>query len=246
MIQSKWPKTLPPLTPEEVEINNEFMRYWHEVLPQKYSVADKFCHRYPVRHSPSSVVRTLEVGAGIGEHLAYETLTTEQQKNYVALETRQNMAEQMRRRFPRIRTLLGDCQKRLEFPDGYFDRIIAINILEHLPNLPAALREMHRLCDKEAGTFLAVIPCEGGFAYGLAREISAKRIFEKRFKRPYSVFIDQEHINVPEEILAELDPFFEVADRTFFPIPLPFEFCNLFIGLTLRPRRQIKGTSPVC
>ena len=117
---------------------------------------------------------------------------------------------------------------------------MAINVLEHLPNLPAAVREMHRLCNKDTGSFTIVIPCEGGLAYAIAREISAKRIFQKKYKRPYDIFIKREHINLAKEILGELDPWFEIAHSTYFPIPLPFEFCNLFIGAVLKPRRAPK------
>jgi SAM-dependent methyltransferase len=123
----------------------------------------------------------------------------------------------------------------LDFPDGHFDRIIAINVLEHLPNLPRAVDEMHRLCDKKTGFLSVIIPCEGGLAYGIARRISAQRIYEKRYKIPYVNFIGREHINVPWEIYEELNKKFRIESRTFFPFPIPLEFCNLFIGLTLRP-----------
>jgi SAM-dependent methyltransferase len=150
------------------------------------------------------------------------------------------MADQLQQHCPKIQTHVGDCQERLDFADGFFDRIIAIHVLEHLPNLPAALREMHRLCNKKTGTFSMVIPCEGSLAYSFARQISAKRLFQKRYKRPYHIFIGREHINLPWEIMAELKPYFEITQRTYFPIPLPFEFCNLFIGATFRPRTSIK------
>jgi SAM-dependent methyltransferase len=233
---AKWPKVLPPLSPEQKRINDEFMEYWHEVLPNSYSIADQFNHKYAVQHAPENFQRTLEVGAGLGEHINYEKLTPDQQRNYVALDARENMIDRLKERFPQVRGYLGDCQTRLDFVDGYFDRIIAINVLEHLPDLPRAVDEMHRLCDKKIGVFSVVIPCEGGLAYGLARRISAQRIFEKRYKVPYKLFIGREHINVPEEIYEELDRHFQIVHRTFFPIPVPFEFCNLFIGLTLRPK----------
>jgi len=232
----KWPKVLPPLSPEQKRINDDFMEYWHEVLPHSYSMADRFCHNYPVEHAQKDFRRTLEIGAGIGEHLLYEKLTTEQEQNYVALDFRQNMIDRLRERFPKIQARCGDCQGRLDFPDDSFDRIIAINVLEHLPDLPRALEEMYRLCDKKTGVLSAIIPCEGGLAYGLARRISAQRIFEKRYKVPYKLFIGREHINVPGEIYEELDRRFEIVRRTFFPFPVPLEFCNLFIGLTLRPK----------
>jgi len=96
---------------------------------------------------------------------------------------------------------------------------------------------MHRLCDPDRGVFQIVIPCEGSLAYTLARRISAQRIFEKRYKQPYHWFISREHINVPREILEVLSEYFTVTTRKFFPIPVPFEFCNLVIGLTLTPKR---------
>jgi ubiquinone/menaquinone biosynthesis C-methylase UbiE len=233
---AKWPKKLPELTPEQKRISDDFMRYWHEVLPRRYGVIDDFNHRYPVRHAPQSFRRTLEIGAGIGEHLEYEMLSDEQWTNYHALELRENMAEQIRTRFPRVRVVVGDCQTRLEFPDGYFDRILAIHVLEHLPNLPAAVAEMHRLCDSRKGVFSVVIPCEGSLAYSLARRISAQRIFERRYKQSYRWFIEREHINRPDEIINVLQTRFDVVHRAFFPLPIPLIATNLCIGLTLRPK----------
>jgi ubiquinone/menaquinone biosynthesis C-methylase UbiE len=158
------------------------------------------------------------------------------------LELRENMSRQISERFPKVRAISGDCQQPLNFPDGYFDRILAIHVLEHLPDLPSTVREMHRLCDSEQGIFSVVLPCEGGMAYSLARRISAQRIFEKRYAQSYRWFIEREHINLPGEILEELERYFHITHRSFFPLPLPFVFCNLCIGLTLRPRNTDKAT----
>ena len=74
-------------------------------------------------------------------------------------------------------------------------------------------------------------------AYGLARKISAERVWNRHFDVPYSEFYKREHINVPHEILAELDPYFTIEARSFFPLPfLPFTFSNLVIGFSLKPR----------
>lgn len=236
MGKTVWPKTFPPLTPEQERIRDDFVKHWHEVLPRRFGVMDRFNHSYPVRKSPPGFLRTLEIGAGIGEHLEYEKLTDEQHREYCALELRENMSEEIRRRFPGVQTITGDCQARLPFPAGHFDRILAIHVLEHLPNLPAAVREMYRVCDKQRGVFLIVIPCEGSLAYTLARRVSAQRIFEKRYRQPYRWFIEREHVNLPHEIFGELNPYFEVVERTFFPIPIPLLACNLVVGATLRPR----------
>jgi len=235
---SKWPKTFAPLTEEQKRISDDFMKHWHEVLPRRFGRIEKFNHGYPVRHAPPSFRRTLEIGAGLGEHLEHETLTAEQSKNYYAVELRPNMTAALQARFPDIRAITGDCQQRLDFPDDYFDRLLAVHVLEHLPNLPAAIHEMHRLCEKPGGTFSVVIPCEGSLAYTLARRVSAQRIFEKRYQQSYRWFIEREHVNKPAEILEELAPYFTVEHRSFYPLPIPLAACNLVIGLTLRPKAQ--------
>lgn len=232
----KWPKVVPPLTAEERRINDDFMKHWLQVLPKRYPVVEIFNQGYAVRHAPRGFVRTLEIGAGLGGHLSYERLTDVQRANYHALELRQNMADELRRLHPGINTVVGDCQQRLDFPAGFFDRILAIHVLEHLPDLPAAVREMRRLCDPVRGVFSVVIPTEGSPAYTLCRRLSAQRIFEKRYPgHAYESFIRREHLNRPAEILAELAPHFRVERRAFFPLRVPIVALNLCIGLTLRP-----------
>ncbi len=241
----KWPKILPPLTPEQARINDEFMRLWHEVLPRRFGIVERFNHNFPVRHSPRGFRSTLEIGAGLGEHLNHEKLSAEQEKNYYALELRENMAEKIRAQFPRIRTIVGDCQARLDFADGSFDRILAIHVLEHLPNLPACIRECHRLVRPE-GRLIIVIPTEGSPAYGLARKLSAERVYKKRWGGDYSWIPKREHINLAPEIIGELEPYFSIEKKRCFPLPfLPFVFCNLCIGLVLKPRpAPATGNSP--
>jgi SAM-dependent methyltransferase len=232
----KWPKVLPPLTTAQQQRSDEFMKLWHEVLPRRYGLVERFNHNFPVKHSPAGFTTTLEFGAGLGEHLHYERLTPEQERNYHCNEYRENMAAEIRRRFPRVQTVVGDCQQRLGFTDGFFDRVIAVHVLEHLPNLPAAIREAHRLLHPDRGRFLVVIPTEGSPAYSLARRISAQRVWNRRFGGGYEEFYQREHINLPHEILAELEPYFTIEARSFFPLGVPWVFCNLCIGLSLRPR----------
>jgi SAM-dependent methyltransferase len=125
----------------------------------------------------------------------------------------------------------------LQFPAGHFDRYIAVHVLEHLPNLPLCVSEAWRVLDKEHGQLLAVIPCEGGLAYSLARRISAQRLFERTYRMPYAPFIAREHVNRPAEILAELTRYFTLERRRFFPFPfVPLTSPNLCIGLAMRPR----------
>ncbi len=237
MQTAKWPKVLPPLTEEQKKLSDQFMKLWHEVLPQRFGIVETFNHNFPVKYTRPGFQTTLEIGAGLGEHLAYEKLTPEQERNYYCNEFRENMAAEIRRRFPKVNTVVGDCQQRMDFADGYFDRVLAVHVLEHLPNLPACIREVYRLMNKSRGQFLVLIPTEGSPAYSLARKISAERVYKKHIGGDYSWFYKREHINLVPEILAELDPYFTIEARTFFPLPfLPLVFCNLVIGLSLVPR----------
>ena len=34
MISTRWPKVIPPLTPEQQAISDDFMRHWHEGAAQ--------------------------------------------------------------------------------------------------------------------------------------------------------------------------------------------------------------------
>lgn len=243
---NKWPKILPALTAEQQRISDDFMKRWHEELAGRgrYGLIERFNHQFPVKCSQPGFRTTLELGAGLGEHLNYEKLTPEQEENYYANELRPNMAMEIRQRFPRVKTVVGDCQQPFDFPDGFFDRVIAVHVLEHLPNLPATIRESHRLLNQTRGRLLIVIPCEGSLAYTLARKISAERVYKQRYGGSYKWFYTREHINLPQEILAELDPYFTVETRSFFPLPfLPFVFANLVIGLSLVPRQINPGHS---
>jgi len=240
----RWPKALSPLTLEEKVIFDDFMEVWHKVLTgRSYGAVERFNHLFPVRNSRPGFRRTIEIGAGLGEHLRYERLSAEQERCYFAVELRENMAEQIRVRYPRISVIVGDCQSPLSFPDDHFDRYIAVHVLEHLPNLPACIAEAWRLLDKRRGQLLVVIPCDPGFLYSLARRVSAQRLFERRYRRPYLPFIAREHINQPQEIFAELRPYFAVERRRCFPLRfLPIQSVNLCIGVILSPRPRPRAS----
>jgi SAM-dependent methyltransferase len=207
------------------------MARWLEYLPQRGGFLERFNHGYPAR-AGADAQRTLEIGAGLGAHLEFEDV---ERQEYYAVELREELAESLSERFPAVTTLVADCQKRLPFADGFFDRVLAIHVLEHLPDLPAALEEVARVLAPD-GRFVAVIPCEGGAVYSLARHLTSQRLFEREFGRDYDWFIKYEHINLPWEITSECQKRFRVADSRYFPLRIPSVTVNLVIGLTMRPR----------
>lgn len=239
MKSTKWPKHFPPLTEEQNRIRDDFMAHWLSIIGKKYAAVEKFNHSYSASNSSADFTSTLEIGAGLGTHLNYERLSPKQEKNYVSLELRGELAGAIRTQYPRVQVITGNIQDRLPFPDGHFDRILAIHVLEHLYDLPAAVKEIHRLCNPERGELSVVIPCEGGLAYGLSRRISAKRIFEKRYRQPYKWFIEREHVSGPADILEVLSEHFGVSHSQFFPLRVPLFSLNLCVGLTFKPIRRV-------
>lgn len=229
----KWPKNIPELTPEEQKISDDFMNYWLTVLPNQYGIIEKFNHGFPASIQPPAGAKTLEVGAGRCTHIDWEP--NERQEDYYAIEFRHNIAEEARQNYPRINILEADCQKQLPFAEGYFARVLAIHVLEHLTDLPSTLNEVNRLLDPGNGKFIFVIPCLNSWAYKLAQKISAARIFRKRYNRDYSWFINREHINSPEEILPEVLKRFTIERISYFPSRLSFKHLNLCLGVVCSP-----------
>jgi len=221
-----WPKHVPELTEEQRQIQDDWMRYYHERLPDDHARVVRFNHRYAARSAGPG--RTLDIGAGLGEHLRYEDLSSQE---YHAVELREDMARAIRRDFPSVVTVVADCQQRLPYDDATFDRAIAVHVLEHLPNLPAALSEIRRLLRAD-GVLSVVIPCEGGLGYSLGRRVTTQRAFESRYKTSYKWHIESDHVNQAREIIGELHHQFDVTDSTYFPTHLPLVDLNLLIGLT--------------
>jgi ubiquinone/menaquinone biosynthesis C-methylase UbiE len=236
-MSGKFPKRIPELTKEQLAIKEDFYSFWLQKLRKSYGIVDYFNHNFVVRNSKKSFKTTLEIGAGIGEHLNYEKLSSIQKKNYYALDSSEVLLDQLSSEQNEINTVLGDCQKTFTFGDNYFDRVIAIHVLEHLNNLPETIKEVHRTI-KPDGQFLVVIPCEGGLAYSIAREISAKRHFKKRYKMSYDWHIKSEHLNYPNEITHEIKKKFYITKTSFFPLFLPLIFCNLCIGLICKKKND--------
>ena len=234
--RKNFPKVITEISEKDKIIFDDFMKVWHKELNTKkrFNLIENFNHNYSAKsHLLSNFkkkINTLELGCGIGTHLNYENL---QNQNYFVVDIRKNMLEVLKNKFNKISIIESDIQKKMNFNNEYFDRINAIHVLEHLPDLPACIDEVYRLLNND-GIFQVVIPCDPGIFYKICRNISAKRIFEKKYKRNYDDFIKREHINAPKEILGIINEKFQIIDQNFFPFKLPFININLCIGITCK------------
>lgn len=123
---NKWPKKIPKLTAKQIDIREDFVKHWLAVLPNKYNIIEKFNHGFPQNKGFFDNCKTLEIGAGLGEHIKYEPVN---KQSYVAMELRDELAKEIQFRYPDVKTIVGDCQEKIDADDGFFDRILAIHVL---------------------------------------------------------------------------------------------------------------------
>ena len=230
-MSDKWPKRLPPLSGEQERIHREFITYWLEVLPAKYGFVEAY-HRKFILENMVNRGRALEIGAGVGAQIPHLLAHSSE---YAAVEIEPDRVEAIRRRFPGVQVHLGDCQEPLGFPSGYFDEVFAIHILEHLPRLPDALAEIRRVL-KADGRLIAIIPCEGGLAYSLGRKLTTERIFKRKYKMDYGWLARSEHVNSPDEIVSELNAYFDILKAEYWPLGVKSINLNILIALVLKPK----------
>lgn len=210
------------------------MLLWHEQLPTRYSIIERFNHR-SVTGLPDrpATLKTLEIGAGIGGHLPFEDLSRQE---YHCLELREELCAILESLDGIASVCAANIENRTPFDDGSFDRVVAIHVLEHIRNLPSAIVEVGRILADD-GFFDVVLPCEGGLAYSLARQVSAKRFFEKTFGMSYDPIIANEHVNTLDDVVEELSHVFIVESARRFPLNVPIDTINLCVAFRLRKRR---------
>lgn len=98
-------------------------------------------------------VRVADVGCG---EQPFRAIITSGGGHYTGIDTRQNQQANV--------DLLADIIQ-IPLPDGSFDLILCTEVLEHVPNTPAAFAELTRLC-RTNGAIIITTP----FAYPLHEE----------------------------------------------------------------------------
>jgi ubiquinone/menaquinone biosynthesis C-methylase UbiE len=116
---------------------------------------------------------------------------------------------------PGAKLIQGDAY-HLPFANPSFDCVISVYVFEHLANLPQCLAEVKRVL-KPGGALLVGLPAEGGFAYDIARRMTSKRRYESKFNVDYLRLVQSEHCNTCQEVIDELDQWFNIDSVCYLP-----------------------------
>lgn len=172
---------------KEVPLQEYGERYF-----QNYNYADRplgrfsmywFARRYYAalvrRYAPGKGGKLLELGCGLGHLLGL----LQDDFACVGIDIADYSIEQLKRNAPQVEGLVMSAEDLSHFADREFDVVVALHLVEHLPDPAHTIREVDRILSS-GGLFLFATPNPG---YSL-----------RRFKNPQTDAIgkDPTHINV--------------------------------------------------
>jgi SAM-dependent methyltransferase len=183
-------------------------------------------HWWIARRTPPGP--TLEIGFGSGRHAA---LFAGRREDYYVSEYAERHLQS--RAWDAVRGRAVRCDaRRLAYRDSSFQTVISIYNLEHIRELDAVLREVHRVL-RPGGRLLAALPCEGGLLWNLGRELTTRRAFQRSYGINYDKVIAWEHVWDFLGVLSRIrrSSLFQVVQRKMFPFRLPTHQLNLIACL---------------
>ena len=174
--------------------------------------------------------RVLEIGFGAGRHSLF---FGGDRARYFACEYSTVHARSAEWQSMQGRCLRCDA-RALPFAAASVDTVISVYTLEHIEDLQAVLGEVSRVLTPQ-GQFLVGLPCEGGLAWNLGRELTTRRLFSKKYNVNYDKVIAFEHVRDVDGIVDEVhaSKFFRIAERSYLPFRVPSAHINLIMCLRL-------------
>jgi SAM-dependent methyltransferase len=227
MFWAKARKTYPNVSADDPdirtfkELSNEFQKDVYKGIAGAIQDAG---HRWIADRTRECDGRVLEIGFGAGRHTHFYSGDP---ANYFVSEYSSAHVDSEIWRAARGRSLRCDARE-LPFADATFQTAISVYNLEHITELSSVFLEVHRVL-KRGGRFLVALPCEGGFAWNLGRELTTRRFFQKKFGINYDKVIAYEHVWSFDEIVSQLreSGLFAFQTRRFFPMLVPSLNLNL-------------------
>ncbi len=223
-ILSRFPKKRPQLPEEYRAIYVEHYKRNREGASPASAMAQKlesWMHRKIAGDvaSNGAARRTLEVGAGNLNHLAYEP----ESQVYDIVEPFAELYENAP-----ARSRVSHVYRSLDEVSGQpFDRILSIATFEHLCDLPAVAAQCGRLL-APGGELRVAIPSEGTLLWGMGWRLTTGIEFRLRHGLDYGVLMKHEHVNSAAEIAEVLRFFFKSVEQNVLGISPALSFYQFF------------------
>lgn len=144
-------------------------------------------HKYVSRFTAQG--RILEIGFGLGRQALFfkgdpdDYYPTDINDKYINC-----------KQWGRFKNACVADATQLSFEDDFFDTVVSIYNLEHIQHIENVLNEIKRVL-KPDGRFIVALPCEGGLAWNIGRELTTRRHFIKSYQINYDKVIAFEHVH---------------------------------------------------
>lgn len=150
-------------------MDSQDRHHLHEAVPPQYyetgirtNIWQRFWHRgrlrllqRAIRRLPRRPSQILDLGCHSGWLTSY--LATWTGAAVTGLDFSESAIAYGRQHRPMLHLEVADITQPLAFPSSHFDLVTAFDVLEHLPGVPALLREVRRVL-RPGGVFLITIP----------------------------------------------------------------------------------------
>jgi SAM-dependent methyltransferase len=134
--------------------------------------------------------RTLELGAGSGQHLNYVKHGYDE---YYLTDLKKPEIDKKFKNNTRIRIMAVNAEN-IPFPEAYFDRIVVTCLLHHVDQPEVALKEINRVL-KEDGSATIFLPCDPGLLLRLIRSMTSAKRAKKLGFQGYDLLNARDHRN---------------------------------------------------
>ncbi len=200
------------------DIDSKKIRLWSIFHHSGHRVVARFV-KSKCNITPDDTI--LEIGCGTCIFTKF--LDKSLQRNYIGLDI---SPKSLRMADSDIKRIQGDVYK-LPFADGTIKYIVSVYNLEHFHRLDEALMEVIRVMDND-GALIFAIPMEDGFLYNLGRNLTSRRLVEKRYGVDYMKIIrEYEHPNTARTVINKVAEYFTITDKLYLPFFIPSINMNL-------------------
>lgn len=177
--------------------------------------------------------RVLEIGAGTGKHFEF---IKHRFVEYTVSDANLKMLEQAKKNLaryndPRIKFAQYNGEN-ISVADSSYDRIVAMHVLEHLPNPHLCIKEWLRVV-KNGGMISCLIPTDPGLMWRIGRAIGPRRK-ALRAGLNYDYIMAREHINSCTNLIAFFEYYFKKSNVCWWPLKIPTPDLNLFAYINFK------------